>query len=154
MIGCCVNIMSNVPMSLPLIRKHVRDKDGRHGSPINELAKAVVVNCQCDDAEQEYPDHGSLLLNKRNIPNLLVIRNAGMKHVLGQRRADVAKSSRSAAHLLAIWSDHPLRRRNATSERAGNDERNNCFVHRKLHLVEAALGMRTLKRLLANVNRT
>ena len=92
----------------------------------------------------------SLLLNKRNITNLLIIRNAGMKHMLGQRRADVAKASRGAAHFLAVRRDHPLGWRNAAGERGGNGNRDNYFVHRKLLLGKAALTTSNIKPLLEN----
>jgi hypothetical protein len=68
----------------------------------------------------------SLLLNKRNISNLLIIRNASVEHVLGQRRTDVAKSSGGAAHFLAIGRDHPLRGRDAAGEQ---ECQNDVFVH-------------------------
>jgi hypothetical protein len=116
---------------------------------VEEFSKSLEQNCKYQRDGQEYPDHGSLLLNKRNIPNLLIIRNASVEHVLGERRAYVAKSSGGAAHFLAIGCDHPLRGRDAASEGAYNYNRDNYFVHRKLLLDKAALTTRILKPLLA-----
>jgi hypothetical protein len=110
------------------MRKKYYDRDCHYGTPApkQEFSKPFVVHGDGNDSKYEYPDHGSLLLNKRNISNLLIIRNAGMKHVLGERCADVAKASRGAAHFLAIGRDHPLRGRDAAGEQ---ECQNDVFVH-------------------------
>jgi hypothetical protein len=69
-----------------------------------------------------------------------------MKHVLGHRRTNVAKSSARATHFLTIRRDHPLGRGNATGERETD---NDVLIHLNTPVVEAA----TLKPLFEKVNR-
>lgn len=76
-----------------------------------------------------------LLFYKRNIANLPIIRNAGVKHVLSKWRADVAKASGGAANFLAIRRNHPLRGRDTASE-SENSYDAKTFVHNNLPLVD------------------
>ena len=128
-----------------------RNEYCNNAANVEEFSESLEHHGKHQRDGQEYPDHGSLLLHKRNIPNLLIIRNACMKHVLGKRRTDVAKASRGAAHFLAVRRDHPLGRRYAAGERRRDGNSDNNFVHRKLLLGKAALTNRNIKPLLAKV---